>query len=293
MEQPAGNRIGLVAAARTAQPQTLLAVADVEASSRWYSKLLGHLDSATRGAVDADLDDRDLGGLGVKAAEAAIRTAAYRADPAGYVARGRTEREHRRVSLRPAPDTMALLTGYLPVENGVACFAALKQHTDARVAAGDERSRGQIMADTLVERLTGQTAATDVPVELQITIPLDALTGQRGAESPQVPRSTRLVPSVVADTDTSVAQLVGGGLLPAELAWEIITSSRAAKWWRRLFTAPTTGALIGGDPRRRRFDGFLAELIKLRDQRCRTPYCDAPVREFDHIHRWTDGGPTS
>jgi HNH endonuclease len=132
-----------------------------------------------------------------------------------------------------------------------------------------------------------------VPVELQITIPLDALTGQRGAESPQVPRSTRLVPSVVADTETSVAQLVGGGLLPAELAWEIITSSRAAKWWRRLFTAPTTGALIGGDPRRRRFDGFLAELIKLRDQRCRTPYCDAPVREFDHIHRWTDGGPTS
>jgi predicted enzyme related to lactoylglutathione lyase len=38
---PAGNRIGLVSAARTAQTQTLIAVRDVEASSRWYQDLLG------------------------------------------------------------------------------------------------------------------------------------------------------------------------------------------------------------------------------------------------------------
>jgi predicted enzyme related to lactoylglutathione lyase len=38
---PAGNRIGLVARARRARPQTLLAVADVEASSRFYQHLLG------------------------------------------------------------------------------------------------------------------------------------------------------------------------------------------------------------------------------------------------------------
>jgi len=51
--------------------------------------------------------------------------------------------------------------------------------------------------------------------------------------------------------------------------------------------------LVGGDPRRRRFDGFLADLITIRDQHCRTPYCDAPVREVDHVYRWADGGPTS
>lgn len=38
---PAGNRIGVVVPARWPQPQTLLAVADVEASSRWYQQLLG------------------------------------------------------------------------------------------------------------------------------------------------------------------------------------------------------------------------------------------------------------
>jgi predicted enzyme related to lactoylglutathione lyase len=38
---PAGNRLGVVARARTAMPQTMIAVADVEASSRWYQQLLG------------------------------------------------------------------------------------------------------------------------------------------------------------------------------------------------------------------------------------------------------------
>ena len=38
---PDGNRIGLVARARRARSQTLLAVADVEASSRFYQHLLG------------------------------------------------------------------------------------------------------------------------------------------------------------------------------------------------------------------------------------------------------------
>ena len=41
VDDPAGNRIGVVIAARSAQTQTLIAVRDVEASSRWYQQLLG------------------------------------------------------------------------------------------------------------------------------------------------------------------------------------------------------------------------------------------------------------
>ena len=41
VDDPAGNRIGIVATARSAQSQTLIAVRDVEASSRWYQELLG------------------------------------------------------------------------------------------------------------------------------------------------------------------------------------------------------------------------------------------------------------
>jgi predicted enzyme related to lactoylglutathione lyase len=41
IDDPAGNRIGIVAAVRPVQPQSLIAVGDVEASSKWYQELLG------------------------------------------------------------------------------------------------------------------------------------------------------------------------------------------------------------------------------------------------------------
>ncbi|HWC79291.1 MAG TPA: VOC family protein [Pseudonocardiaceae bacterium] len=41
LDDPAGNRIGIVVPARRAQSQTMITVRDVEASSRWYQQLLG------------------------------------------------------------------------------------------------------------------------------------------------------------------------------------------------------------------------------------------------------------
>ena len=82
--------------------------------------------------------------MGFKTATAYVGKAAYEADRHGYVQPGRTERHHRRVGVRPAPDTMAVLTGYLPVEQGIACYAALQQHADTAVATGDRRTRDQI-----------------------------------------------------------------------------------------------------------------------------------------------------
>jgi hypothetical protein len=54
---------------------------------------------------------------------------------------------------------MSLLTGLLPVEQGVACLAALQSAATEGKTAGDTRSKGQIMVDTLVARLTGQEVA--------------------------------------------------------------------------------------------------------------------------------------
>jgi len=41
IDDPAGNRLGMVVGVGTPQPQTLVTVRDVEASSRWYQRLLG------------------------------------------------------------------------------------------------------------------------------------------------------------------------------------------------------------------------------------------------------------
>jgi hypothetical protein len=103
------------------------------------------------------------------------RRLAYAAEPAGAVKRARNARADRHVSLRPAPDTMSWFGAPLPVEDGVRCLAALTRHADQAKAAGDARSRGQIMADTTVERLTGQAAADGAPVELNLTMPIEHL----------------------------------------------------------------------------------------------------------------------
>lgn len=46
------------------------------------------------------------------------------------------------------------------------------------------------------------------------------------------------------------------------------------------------------DTRRRFFTGSVRRFISLRDQHCRTPWCDAPIRDIDHVHRAADGGAT-
>jgi hypothetical protein len=231
-----------------------------------------HLPAPLRRQVDQKIVTAGIAGMGPRRAAACARTYAYAADPHGYLQRGRTQRRHRRVGLRPAPDTMAVLTGYLPVEQGVACLAALRRYTDTVRAQGDRRSRDQIMADTLVERLTGQAAAADVNIELHLLMPLTSLLDPH---------------------DATPAEIAGYGPIPAGTAHDLLRSSRGRRWWRRLFTSPAGGPIVGGDRFRRRFDGSLGTLIRLRDRTCRDPYCDAPIRHLDHIHRRVDGGPST
>ena len=61
---------------------------------------------------------------------------------------------------------------------------------------------------------------------------------------------------------------------------------------RRLYRRPGSGALVAMESRARRFPRGLAKFIALRDQRCRTPYCDAPIRHTDHAVPKNRGGPT-
>jgi len=85
-----------------------------------------HLDPELRRHVDHQLVAAGLHQMAPKEAAAAARKLAYQADPAGSLDRGRTARKDRRVTCRPAPDTMSLRSALLPVEHGVACFAALR-----------------------------------------------------------------------------------------------------------------------------------------------------------------------
>jgi hypothetical protein len=47
------------------------------------------------------------------------------------------------------------------------------------------------------------------------------------------------------------------------------------------------------DARARRFTPAQQEFIRARDQVCRVPWCDAPIRDADHLTPAAAGGPTS
>ncbi len=64
-------------------------------------------------------------------------------------------------------------------------------------------------------------------------------------------------------------------------------------WVRRLYTSPGSGELLGMDSRARLFPAGLRRFIQARDNTCRTPYCDAPIRHFDHVIPWHRNGPTN
>jgi hypothetical protein len=165
---------------------------------------------------------------------------------------------------------MSYLTGHLPVVQGVACWAALAREADSLRASGDSRSRGQIMADTLVERVTGRATATGTPVEV------DLITSDKtlftGAAEP--------------------AHLVGYGTIPAEIARGLVRDADRA-WIRRLYADPDRGALVSMDSRRRRFTGQRRHQLILINDICATPYCDAPVRHADHPLPVREAGETS
>jgi hypothetical protein len=132
------------------------------------------------------------------------------------------------------------------------------------------------MADTLVERVTGQAGAPEVPVEVQLVMTDKALLG--GDDTP--------------------ARLVGYGVIPASLGRALVrgaggVADKARVWVRRLYTSPTTGELVAMDSRRRNFDGGLRHFIIVRDDVCRTPWCDAPIRHADHVLPVADGGTTT
>ncbi|WP_227467735.1 HNH endonuclease [Nocardioides lijunqiniae] len=204
----------------------------------------------------------------------AAKKLACELDPASVAERARRAESERHVSIRPAPDTMCWVTALLPVKQAVSIYAVLLAAAATARAQGDERSKGQAMADTLVEKVTGRPAQEAPRVEIKLVMTDRTLLG---------------------DADDAV-HVEGYGPVPAPWARAfVIGAMRATRAWiRRLYIAPTTGQLVAMDSRARCAPAGLADFVATRDQGlCRIPWCGAPIRQTDHVTAWADGGPTS
>ncbi|UPO78114.1 HNH endonuclease signature motif containing protein [Arthrobacter sp. Helios] len=365
-----GRYLGLGKALTYEMPHTLAALS-AGVLSEWRATLLVRetacLEKEDRRRVDALVcgNPSTLEGLGDRRLIARIRTLTQAIDPASQTRRHAKAVADRYVSSRPAPDTMAYLTGLLPAAQGVAVFAALSRAASSLRASGDERGMGQIMADTLVERITGQATATQVPVEVHLVMTNRTLFGSSfgsmnfrsstsgpaavgpNAGTPGTPGTTDTTSSTSGDATQTPwqdepAYLPGYGIVPGQWAADLITDAlggmgqrpptarypriqhnpddrlppgrretprgrpddcpdisahnthdQAQVTLRRLYLEPATGELVAMDSKARYFPPALARLIRSRDQTCRTPWCDAPIRHIDHIRPHAEEGPTS
>lgn len=271
-------------------PCTMAALAS-GALNEWRATLVVResacLSLADRIELDREVcgDLAQLSGLGNRAVANRARRVALRLDAAALVRRARRAESERTVTIRPAPDTMTYVTALLPMAQGVAVYAALRRAAEDAVASGEATSHGQVMADTLIARVTGRSATDPVPVQLGLVMTDASLFGAAdgpGAEEP--------------------AQMGDVGPVPAGWARELVAralgedgadqTGEAGVWLRRLFRRPGSGQLAGLESRSRRVPPNLKQFIRYRDVRCRTPWCDAPIRHQDHILPVVRGGPT-
>jgi hypothetical protein len=410
--------LGLARILTTEMPHTLAALSQ-GVISEWRATLLVR-ETACLSLADRQEVDRQVAGnlaeleqLGDRKLINRIKSLSYGLDPHAVVNRAAHAVSERFVSCRPAPDTMTYLTALLPVAQGVGVYAALTREADRLRGAGDPRTKGQIMADTLVERTTGQARAEDVRIEVQLIMtdqtllhgilptdrkttgpdvnPADADTpaataGAHGAAGtdpvytrssrggdcttgagpgsgsrsaghsrpwaggdlepggevsipPEVRPEAQPGPSASAEPASGVqgtsfvpegaepAVLTGYGIVPAQWARDFIRGPDPTEpkpepkpapepdgpdgpgtnwgtpptrpdpqtevWLRRLYASPTSGQLTAMDSRARLVPHGLARLIAARDQVCRTPWCGAPIRHYDHITPVHAGGTTT
>jgi hypothetical protein len=369
-----------LAAGQTSEYRAILAVRETALLTRDH-----------RSQVDQALADQ-YPQLGNRRTATEAARHAYRLDPEQAVRRHAKAVTDRRVTLRPAPDTMTYLTALLPVQHGVAAYAALTTAADTTTTAtGDPRSRGQLMADTLIARLTGSgtiagtgtgtntcttvsadtvnadtlsagtvadqtptdepadTTTVDAGTRTAVPTPTPAAEPETATNDTVIGTTTITAPDAteepnpatagdagrphpaagttctvtdhadrdpsdtpppaginldiqlvmtdrtLLDGDPEPAHLIGYGAIPAPLARRLVADAdpRTRTWIRRLYTDPITGHLTDGDRKRRQFSDAARAFITARDQTCRTPWCDAPIRHIDHVTGRAAGGPTT
>ncbi|WP_157237223.1 HNH endonuclease [Promicromonospora sukumoe] len=271
----------------TQMPHTFAAM-QAGVLSQWRATILvretSHLSLEHRALIDEEICGparlAELAKMSTRRLIARIKELAAQLDVHACVKRNAKAVTERRVSIRPAPDLMVYLTALVPMAQGVQAYAQLKATAETAKATGDERGVGQIMADTLIERVTAREPghANDVPVTINLLVSDDTLFA--GGNQP----------AVVVEGAPS-----GAGVVPAPVARNLAAHAidTDTAWLRSIYVNPH-GRLLATTSTSRFHPQGLASLLRAREQGiCATTWCDAPIRHTDHVTPYAEGGPTS
>ena len=250
------------------------------------------LTDQQRRDVDEVLYERlpEMEGAGVKAWRGAVAAVVSELDPEGAAHRHRLARTTRHVTLTPGEHGMATLSAHLPALDAKRVHKRLSLEAERRRAEGERSGHGAIMADAMVGTLLGR----DSGMELE-TLDVGVVITDRALLSPE---------------HGDPAHIEGYGPVPAEALREELRQALAEPEGpdqdrfgadgpqiravlRTLFTHPTAGEVVAVESTAREFPPALKRFLLLRDGGCRAPYCNAAVRQCDHITPHSMGGATS
>ncbi|KQQ08601.1 HNH endonuclease signature motif containing protein [Rathayibacter sp. Leaf296] len=212
-------------------------------------------------------------------------------------------REDRSVWISPEIDGMATLCALLPatvafgayhrldriarsLRGGAAGGAPDGAPDEAGTRIGDERTLAQLRADACADLLCdGEVTGAG---------PRSASEGVSPTFVPGVRAEVRLTlaASTAAGHDDTPAELDGYGLVPAELAGELMVESATLT---RVLTDPESGTVLSVGRTHRVPPPRMRLALQLRDRTCRFPGCtrSAATADADHTIEWRNGGETA
>ena len=231
----------------------------------------------------------------------------------------------RHVTMTPLADGMARISAVLRAIDAAGMMQALTSQAQSLKAAGERTSASALEADLLVDAVI-HPQPSPAPSSQEVAAPASASQERTASEpaprehTPPAPRRPRTTPGldvgiVITDTallgrddDAECAQLEGYGVIPAHIVSDTLLGrppgqlrpvdephpdEEVSAVFRRLYRGPRTGELIAMESQARAFPAGLARMIRWRDTTCRTPWCNARIRQSDHVVPHHEGGPTN
>ena len=202
-------------------------------------------------------------------------------DPDGAAARHVRATQSRGVTVRRSENGMSRVTATLTALDGARIRKGLSLAAEKARAHGDRRGHSQIMADLFADTLIGRGTG-DAPTTMEIGV---IITDR----------------SLFAPAHADPAVIEGLGPVPYEHIREEMRCAMGTGdddpdlrlALRNLYIDPEDGQLVAVESRSRAFPPALSRFLRWSHLTCRAPYCDAPIRQNDHITPYAEGGSTS
>lgn len=304
-----GDRHLALARRLATMPQTLRAL-ELGLISEEHALVIVRETYVLREESDRAEADRELAGTlgtcGLRRLRDEARAEVDRLDPEAAARRAERAMARRRVCVEPGDSGLGVLTIHAPLPDIAAAMESLVSH--CRSVEAGERTFAEVMSDEAVGLLAGSTAFAGKKCTVNLVMTPGQLFGREGGPVRVVGYGTipaRTARSLLTDHVGSDSPVTDPSPPPEGAEWEsqlraLIDTPRptslplpATVWLRRLFTTPDGSSLAAMDARARLFTDQLREQLIIRDDRCRHPWSDAPIRHGDHVEPHRSGGPTS